>query len=239
MIFPKKSFFFALAVLVFSLHFAFADSHKEQWIDVGEFSAIEAEIGAADIEIKGAPNFGFRLKMGKKAAMPEVSVNSDGVLTVRHSETRRKNDSYKCEIEIFVPTELEKIEVKTASGDADLEEVSAKEIFVRTISGDIELKTVCCGKCAVESSSGDIEAEHFDFEEEASAKTLSGEIEFESVENLSGAEILAKSVAGKIKFNGAEVNPVNALLKSTQFSWSLLLAKLVCLPRHFLRRRSR
>ena len=94
------------------------------------------------------------------------------------------------------------IEINSVSGDIDSRTIEGKETKINTTSGDIELEWI---KSEVEviSVSGDVELDHFSPIGNSNFKTTSGEIEV-MLDKKASVKLHGDSVSGDIRFPHSE-----------------------------------
>ena len=128
-----------------------------------EFSSIEVNVDAADLDIRYGDTYMVSTNIPKKY-QPVINVK-DGKLEIQQKKLNHPINSFKslkeeCSIEITIPTgtKLEDVDIVVDAGDIDIETVKGKSISISADAGDIDLKNVEFESTTVDADAGDIEA---------------------------------------------------------------------------------
>ena len=94
---------------------------------------------------------------------------------------------------IEVPEEFEEIEIRTTSGDIEIEDVRLEgKLRIQTVSGDVNLDSETMHDCEIISTSGDIEIEDVKLEGKLRIQTVSGDMNLDN-ETMHACEIITTS----------------------------------------------
>lgn len=102
--------------------------------------------------------------------------------------------AYDMIIYLEIPEGMGVVDIKTASGDIDGENVKPERFFAETASGDISLKHIDADELKIRSASGDIKAEDSNAAV-IQASTISGDIE---AKNITARDLTLKSTSGDV-----------------------------------------
>ncbi len=122
-----------------------------------EITDIEIDADVADIDINYGSKFDVNFKYPKKY-MPTSEI-SNGKLKIEQQNIRMSvNGMDDCEIEITIPheTKLNKIDIKAAAGDIDLEGITVDSLIIDADAGDIDLESVVSTNIKIVADAGDI-----------------------------------------------------------------------------------
>lgn len=78
----------------------------------------------------------------------------------------------------------EKLEIETVSGDGELSDVLAGEMWIRSVSGDQHMERVCAESMTLESKSGDMDLEETLSRSNFRCKTVSGDVDLRRCDGL-------------------------------------------------------
>lgn len=159
-------------------------------IPIGKVKDISCRTKSSDVKIF-LSNSGFSLR-ADGAEIPSVSVRSrDG----RNLDIVTNPGSREPAIlEIGVPGTVDRLAVKTISGDVLVED-RVGDLSIETASGDVEVRQ-CSGNLSVTTASGDISLSGCS--ESLSAQTASGSVDVEADDQCN--EVSVSSASGDIRF---------------------------------------
>ncbi len=136
---------------------------RESW-NTAEIHEISTELSSEELEI--SPIYGdevtVEISSNNMRKTPEVSFG-DGVLSIKSQNKLASFSGLRIKVKIFIPHGFvpDTINVETASGDIDVEDVSAGTFTVRAASGSVEIEDVTVfGEISLRASSGSVEADN-------------------------------------------------------------------------------
>jgi DUF4097 and DUF4098 domain-containing protein YvlB len=128
----------------------------------GEITDIETNVDTSDIVVKYSDNPCVEYTVPEKLK-PEISLNG-GKLTI--TSPNKKNFSFnlsifsdaKNVIYIFLPsdTKLERANLKTDTGDVEVNDISAKNLDIRSDTGDVKTLNTTSDYTKIDTDTGDI-----------------------------------------------------------------------------------
>lgn len=95
---------------------------------------------------------------------------------------------------IEVPSSVETLEIKSASGDITANGLNTKSIVLKTLSGDVQAERIVSNEVVFSTKSGDVEAARI-FGEKAEFGTISGDV---NIKTIRGYQITGKSTSGDV-----------------------------------------
>ena len=164
------------------------------------------QTGAGDVTIRadGAPDSGVIID-GDVDDL-DVTCSADGVLTIREGRTASSSFFSRrgfgsADVELCLPCRpWEMLEINTASGDVELhgDGLDVDRLAVKTASGDFNCRLRACGELEFHSASGDLDLELEGACADLRAETMSGDV------NLSGqvGGAMVKTASGDIETDG-------------------------------------
>ena len=171
-----------------------------------DLRGIVVQTGAGDVTIRadGAPDSGVIID-GDVDDL-DVTCSADGVLTIREGRTASSSFFSRrgfgsADVELCLPCRpWEMLEINTASGDVELhgDGLDVDRLAVKTASGDFNCRLRACGELEFHSASGDLDLELEGACADLRAETMSGDV------NLSGqvGGAMVKTASGDIETDG-------------------------------------
>jgi DUF4097 and DUF4098 domain-containing protein YvlB len=107
---------------------------------------------------------------------------------------------------VKIPSFVEEVRVKVASGDCKVEGIKLRSIDIYSASGDITMNQAICEEANLHSSSGDLRVENSNVDT-LYTKTLSGDVQ---VMYTNSKFIRCNSSSGDVEVNGGNIDKVEA-----------------------------
>ncbi len=128
---------------------------------------------------------------------------SDGSFTVSYCELTKnmRNNMPSKKLEVFLPKKLaaglRDVKLDCVSADVDVKELQVDKLYVKTVSGEVYLTDISADEGECHSTSGDMRLENLRIPE-LSIKTVSGEIR---ADDLKAAYVTARTTSGSTRLN--------------------------------------
>lgn len=136
-----------------------ADRNGQQ--QLAPFTSIELNVMAPDIRLEKGESYSIRYSLHSREEIQELEVR-DGVLHFSTSPDKDwKPDDSRHEVVVTVPEDakLERIELRTASGEVELSDWTAREVVLSSVSGDVEAENIVSEHLDLGTVSGDLTAD--------------------------------------------------------------------------------
>ncbi|MGL5541468.1 MAG: DUF4097 family beta strand repeat-containing protein [Erysipelotrichaceae bacterium] len=166
-------------------------------IDVLDFDVqVQTSTTSARLEVY-APN---------QRALPRVTTEK-GVLSIKQPSQLSifhwfSLNNWNSKIVLTLPTsQLDQLDIITASGNISLKELAVNAVLVNSSSGDVSMQTLAADTLEIENVSGDLSASALNVKKLVAA-TTSGDIRIQSTTQ----ELTLKSISGDIQWMQREAN---------------------------------
>lgn len=181
----------------------FASAFSRDYYSVDELKGIKAELRYENVVIKNVNDDEVKvdIRCNNERKMPEVSIK-DNTLYIKN--LKKGTYAENCTVYIYMPENLTSdfIDIATASGDIEVENLKVKDMELKANSGDIDcINLRVKNKLSARAASGDITLKNIDAEE-INISVASGDID---LTDITAEDIELGAASGDIEVDNLSV----------------------------------